>query len=796
VNSRRRRKAGIVAATVAVLIVASVVLTGLILVYRPLATTDGEFRLLGLDERAQVLRDSYGVPHVYAQTAHDVFYLQGYVTAQDRLFQMDLYRRAGAGRLAEVLGGPALDSDKQFRTFGLARVAARELSLLRDDTRQNLTAYAEGVNKFLEGHGDSLPLEFVILGYRPERWSTLDSLIVAKLQAYDAAKNLDQELLRAGLATRFGTGVLRTLLPDPSGRALSVDERAWAAVAPYLSAGASSPTGALALSSVLPDAGEGIGSNCWALSGSRTATGKPILAGDPHLAVRNPSIWYEIGLEGAGYKLVGFSFAGIPGIGIGHNDRIAWTFTYAYTDTQDLFVERQDPTDPRRYEYKGQFEAATFVREKIDVKGRADPVIVDVAITRHGPIVTAVLKGQTAPLALRWTALDPGRLLDFVFDLARAGSWQEFRAAASNFTGAAVSACYADVDGHIGYQLIGQLPARKGDGQMPVPGWTGEYDWTGVLPLDANPSLLDPSSGVIVNSNDRPTQDPHNAAYVGEWDPGFRATYIAQRLARIAKADLSAMRAIQTDYTSTPVARWREAILAATPKSDLQRRAQGLVRDWDGTLAAQSGGAAVTEAWLVHMLARTFQDQLGDSLYADYLGHGRAGFALHELLARPDDPWFSDAGDPSVRGRDGLAAVALEDATRELVARFGTDPAKWRWGDLHTVTFEHPLAIGPLALLLNIGPLPRAGDGFSVNNGAYDPAKPYRQTTNASERMIADLSDLDNSLSVTPEGESGQPGSKYWGDQTPLWNAGDYKPMRFSRDRLGRIDGILVFRPR
>ena len=793
--TRARRHAGTIAAALALLLVASLVLTGLILVYRPLPTIDGESRLLGLDQRAEILRDSYGVPHVYAQTAHDLFYLQGYATAQDRLFQMDLYRRAGAGRLAQVLGEPALDSDKQFRTFGLARIAARELTLLREDTRTNLTAYADGVNKFLEQHGDSLPLEFVILGYRPERWSALDSLVVAKLQAYDAANNLDQELLRAGLASRFGPAVLATLMPDPSGRSASVDERAWAMVAPFLAASPSTFPGAVALSAVLPGAGGGTGSNCWALAGSRSATGKPLLVGDPHLAVRNPSIWYEIGLEGAGYKLVGFSFAGIPGIVIGHNDRIAWSFTYAYTDTQDLFVERQDPTDPRRYEYRGQFEAATFVRESIDVKGRADPVTVDVAITRHGPIITPVLQGQTAPLALRWTALDPGRLVDFVFELARAGSWQEFRAAAADFSGAAVSACYADVDGHIGYQLIGQLPARKGDGQMPVPGWTGEYDWTGVLPLDANPSLLDPPAGAIVNANDRPTQDPRSAAYVGEWDPGFRATYIAQRLGDIAKADLAGMRAIQTDYASTPVTRWREAILSATPQTDLQRRAQALVREWDGALSPQSTAAAITETWLMRMLSRTFQGALGDKLYADYIAHGRAVFALYQLLARPNDPWFSTI-DPSVGGRAAVSTAALEDAVRELVNRFGSDVARWRWGDMHTITFEHPLAIAPLALLLNIGPFPRAGDGYSVNNGGYDPADPYRQTTNASERMIADLSDLDNSLSITPEGESGQPGSKYWGDQAALWNAGDYKPMRFSRDRLGRVDGMLVFRPR
>ncbi len=791
----RRRKAGTGVAAISLLVIASLVLTVLILIYRPLPTIDGEHRLLGLDQRAEVLRDSYGVPHIYAQNAHDLFYLQGYVTAQDRLFQMDLYRRAGAGRLAQVLGEPALDSDRQFRTLGLARVAAQEFRLLRDDTRANLSAYADGVNKFLEQNLDSLPLEFVILGYKAELWSVLDSLVVAKLQSYDAAKNINQELLRAGLASRFGTGVLATLMPDPSGHSASVDESAWAAVAPHLAAGASLP-GAVALSRVLPGAGAGIGSNCWALAGSRTATGRPILAGDPHLAVRNPSIWYEIGLEGAGYKLVGFSFAGIPGIVIGHNDRVAWSLTYAYADTQDLFVERQDATDPRRYEYKGHFEPATFMRERIDVKGRTDPVIVDVAITRHGPIITPILEGETSPLALRWTALDPGRLMDFVFALARAGSWQDFRAAAADFSGAAVSACYADVDGHIGYQLIGQLPARKGDGRMPVPGWTGEYDWSGVLPSDANPSVLDPPIGMIVNANDRPSQDPRSAGYVGEWDPGFRATYIAQRLGRLGKADLPAMRALQTDYASVPVARWREAILAAAPKNDLQRGAQSLVRDWDGTLSAESAGAAVTEVWLMRMLAQTFQEKLGEELYADYLDHGRAVFALHELLSHPGDAWFNDPGDPSIRGRDGAATVALADATRELAARFGTDTAKWRWGDLHTITFAHPLAIGPLALLLNIGPLPRAGDGFSVNNGAYDAATPYKQTTNASERMIADLSELDNSVSITPVGQSGQPGSKYWGDQTPLWHAGEYKPMRFSKDRLGKIDGQLVFRPR
>jgi len=276
-------------AAISFLLIVSLVVTGLILVYRPLATIDGDLRLLGIDQRVEILRDSYRVPHIYAKTVHDLFYMQGFVTAQDRLFQMDLYRRAGSGRLAEVLGEPALEADRQMRTFGLARVAAQELTLLREDTRAALEAYADGVNKSLEGHGESLPMEFVFLGYRPYPWTAVDSIVVAKLQAYDAATNYTQELLRASLANRFGAGVLATLMPDPSGRAQAIDERAWAAVAPLLSSGASRP-GALALGVLLPGSGEGVGSNCWALAGSRTASGKPILAGDPHLAVRNPSI--------------------------------------------------------------------------------------------------------------------------------------------------------------------------------------------------------------------------------------------------------------------------------------------------------------------------------------------------------------------------------------------------------------------------------------------------------------------------------------------------------------------------
>ncbi|HLQ05141.1 MAG TPA: penicillin acylase family protein, partial [Verrucomicrobiae bacterium] len=428
---RRHKKLLAVAVVGVLLIGTSAAFLGLVFL-RPLPTIDGDERLIGLHERADVLRDKFGVPHIFAADRHDLFFLQGYVTAQDRLWQMDLYRRAAGGRLAEVLGEPALDSDKLLRTIGLARAAALDLAIASPATLEVLQAYADGVNKFIEQHGDSLPVEFLILGYKPEPWSAVDSMSLAKLQLYDAAGNYTQELLRAGIAERLGLEVLPVLMPD-AGPSVAYDKGAWDAVAADFAG--TQPSSAVALGNILGGAGEGLGSNCWALSGARTKSGKPLLAGDPHLPVRNPSIWYEVGLSTADLSLIGFAIPGLPGVVIGHNDKIAWSFTYAYADTQDLFVEHQDPTDLHRYEFQGRFEAATFIREAIRVKGRADPVALDVAITRHGPILTPVLTGQKVQLALRWNALDATRTLDAVLGMNQARSFDEFKRAASDFVG-------------------------------------------------------------------------------------------------------------------------------------------------------------------------------------------------------------------------------------------------------------------------------------------------------------------------------------------------------------------------
>lgn len=776
------------------LLLPAVVIAGAIVVYRPHPVIDADLRLLGLQERGEIVRDRYGVPHIFARNAHDLFFMQGYVLAQDRLFQMDLYRRAAHGRLSEVLGEATLAADKLTRTLTLTRAAERDLALLGAEARAAADDFSAGVNKFLEQHGESLPLEFVLLGYRPERWSALDSLAIMKLQSYDQSVNYQSELVRLGIAQRLGPSAIPTLFPEPRGTAGL--EPAWERIAPYLGRPASAvPEGAAALATILGDAGPAAGSNCWAAAGSRTASGRPLFAGDPHLGVRNPSIWYEVALDGAGYRVAGFTIPGVPGVILGHSDRVAWSLTVAYIDQQDLYLERQDPADPRRFLYAGRSEAATVRREEIRVKGRAEPEPFDVVTTRHGPLLTPVLKGQVAPLALRWTALDGGRNLDGILALDRARDWASFRAAAALVEGPALTLCYADVDGHIGAALVGRVPLRAGadDGRLPLPGWTGEHEWREPLAPERNPSLLDPADGLVVISNQQWTT-VEGAGSHGEWDTGFRAARVRALLGGLGKATADDFRRMQTDVTSLPALRLREPLQAARAPTPLAQRAQELVRAWDGVLDAGSAAAAVYEVFVLKLIERTFKDKLGETLYADYLANGRALHAIHELVTRPADPWFAELGSDR-QGRDAIAALALGDAVRELERRQGGDPAAWRWGGLHRVTFAHPLGAAIPFGVLNLGPYERPGDDDTVNDAPYHLYAPYDLRSHASLRTIVDLGDIDRSLSILPTGQSGQPYAKHWGDQTPLWLRGDLKPMPLSRERI-QAEGTLVLRAR
>ncbi len=762
---------------------------GVYLIRRALPQTNGTLAFTGLQDAVEVLRDHWGVPHIFARNAHDLFLAQGYVHAQDRLWQMELNRRTASGRLAEFAGEPALATDRLFRTLGLRRAAEAEFAHLDPETKEALELYAAGVNEFVAQHGSALPLEFTLLRLTPDPWSPIDTLAFGKLMAWVLGGNWSSELMRAHLVARFGVEGMRFLMPPYSDSAPIIVPRE-----------ASYHTWNTAALFRLLDAGQGIsevGSNNWVVSGTRTTTGSPILANDPHLEAQMPSIWYEMHLVGGPYNVAGSTFPGTPGVVIGHNADIAWGVTNGGPDVQDLYMEQFDPADPTRYRYRDAWEPATLVREEIKVKGRAAPVVETVRITRHGPILNSVVDGLGAFLALRWTALEPGSLSTSIMRLNRAHTWSEFRAALRLWTVPAQNFVFADRQGNIGYQLPGRIPIRaKGIGLLPVPGWTGEYEWIGEIPFEQLPSVLNPRRGYIATANNRIVPDGYPYFISADWDPGFRARRIETMLADSPHASLGQMARIQLDLTSLPAQAFVRALsripLTNEPAAGLLAQLRAELESWDGVLRPNSRPAAIYEAVRLSLVPLVFKDVLGPELYTRYLGHVSSWqTVLLRLLETPTSPWWGPAG------RDAVVTRAFTEAYDLLNARLGPDRSGWTWGRLHTMQFVHPVGRMPaVAWIFNVSAPPTSGgDATTVNNGGFDLAT-FRQRTVASYRQLLDLADWDRSLSIHTTGQSGVPFSPHYHDFVLLWAAGRYHPMLFSRDRIeDALDGKLTLTP-
>ncbi len=759
--------------------------TGVYLVRRAFPQTSGTLVLPGLQAPVEVLRDAWGVPHIFAQSSHDLFLAQGYVHAQDRLWQMELNRRSASGRLSELVGEATLGTDRLFRTIGFRRAAEAEFARLDTETKEGLEAYAAGVNAFLAQHRGQLPIEFTLLRFAPEPWSPIDTVAFGKLMAWILGGHWSSALLRAHLVARFGVEGMRFLLPPyPTEAPVIVPSEAhyetWnvAAVLRLLDAARGLP---------------GIGSNNWVVSGTRTGTGAPILANDPHLEAQMPSIWYEMHLVAGPYNVAGSTFPGTPGVIIGHNAEIAWGVTNAGPDVQDLYMEQFDPADPTRYRYQGRWESATLVREEIKVRGQREPVIEHVRITRHGPILNNVVDGLGTFLAMQWTALEPGTVTTAIMRINRAQSWQGFRDALRFWTVPAQNFVYADRQGNIGYQLPGRIPIRaKGNGLLPVPGWTGEYEWVGEIPFDRLPSAFNPARGYIATANNRIIPDGYPYFISAEWDPGYRARRIEAMLARTSHATLEDMQKIQLDLTSLPGQAFVQALhglhLTTEPASGLLAELQS----WDGVLRPDSRPAAIYEAVRLSLAPLVFKAILGPDLYKRYLGHTAAWQAvLLRLLRTPGSPWWGPGG------RDPIVARAFDDAHALLTTRLGPDRSRWTWGQLHTMRFVHPVGrIPALAWVFNATAPFTGGDGYTVNNGGFD-VSTFEQRSVASYRQVLDLANWDNSLAIHTTGQSGLPFNPHYRDFVPVWATGGYHPMLFSRPRIVQaLDATLTLVPK
>ena len=810
---------------------------GIYTVRRSFPQVSGEIRLAGLEKPVDVYRDAYGIPHIYAATSHDLFFAQGYVHAQDRFWQMDAWRHIGAGRMAEMFGDGQLDTDRFLRTLGWARVAQKELETLDPTTKAYLQAYADGVNAYLADHqGSQLSLEYAVLGlinsdYRPEPWEPLNTLTWAKVMAWDLGGNLRNEIQRARLLKTLTLEQLAEIdpvYPDDHpyivpGFKLSnqVSPAADQASAYALPAIASTLAQAQAnldggYRGVLGQPDSGLGSNNWVIGGKLTSTGKPLLADDMHLGIQMPSIWYQVGLhcqpkgEACPVDVTGYSFAGAPGVVVGHNDRIAWGFTNVGPDVQDLFIEKINPQNPNQYEVNGQWQDMELVKETIQVAG-AEPVELTVRYTRHGPVISDTYSGLegfkdesgvTLPdefvVALAWTALEPSRTFQSLLLLNQAGNWDEFLEAAALFDVPSQNLIYADVDGNIGYHTPGRIPMRaKGDGSLPVPGWNDEYAWTGYIPFDELPNTYNPPQGYIATANNAVAGPEYAHLITTDFDLGFRAERIVEMIETApGPIDAAYIQTIHGDNKNLS-AEFMVPLLLDLPAGDArQERARQLLANWDYQSHMDSAPAALYEVFWRNLLAVTFHDDLPERYWPT--GNSRWFETVRQLADKPDSSWWDRSDTSEVENRDQMLALAFSQALDEIEKLQGSNPESWNWGDLHGAEFENQTlgqsGIAPIEALFNRGPYRSSGGSSLVNATGWNPLDPYHLVSVPSQRMIVDLSNLSASLALHTTGQSGHAYHPNYTSMIDPWRLIEYTPMLWGREQVEQnaTDALLL----
>lgn len=770
---------------------------GFYMLRRPVPKAKGRKKLRGLRGEVEVLRDRWGVPHIYAGNLHDLFFAVGYAQAQDRLWQMEFNRRLASGSLSEVAGEGALEADRLVRRIGFRRVAEADWPDAEATERAVMEAFSAGVNAYIEG--GRLPVEFSILRYRPEPWHPVDTLAFGRFMAWTLAGNWDTEILLSWTVERFGAKVAEELeTPYPAGKPLIVPPGAEAKGSePSLAddyEAASALLGALA--------GRGM-SNNWAVNGKKSATGKPLLANDPHLALQMPSIFWEFHVDSPELKCAGAGLPATPNVVIGHNDRVAWGVTAAIVDGDDLFVEKVNPDNPSQYEYEGQWVDGETVREEIKVRGRAEPVVEEVLVTRHGPVISTAIKGESRTLTMRSVTLERAHQIQGILMLMGARNWEEFRDALRLWPAPSQNFAYADVEGNIGYQLAGLVPIRaKGHGVLPVPGWTAEYEWTGWIPFDELPSVLNPPTNWVATANNKIVDDDYPYFLSAHWIDSPRQERITEMLEEKKKLSIDDFRRMQGDLLSIPARELAPRMLELEPEDEWGRRALTFVRAWDYVVAPDSVAACVFEVFYTHLVRRALEEKLGS--WSDfYTGRGIHplrpngsffGESYSWLLAKMRDKkkWFA--------GKSWKEAMeeSLASAVVELRGLLGDDVSRWQWGRLHRQTFRHPLGQArALSRLFNRGPVPVGGDGNTVWQAAYAPYHSYElKAWTASYRQIIDVGNFDRSLAVIPSGQSGHPGSRHYGDLISLWARVEYHPMLWERASVeGETRGRLVLEP-
>jgi penicillin G amidase len=799
-------------------------------VYRPLPRLDGSVVVAGLQKDVTVERDGWGVPHIRASSVEDMAEAQGYVTAQDRLWQMDLLRRVARGQLSEILGSATLSVDKEFRTLGFGRAAERDVSQMEPPQRAIMEAYARGINHFIEQHRNQLPLEFSLLKYQPQPWQPSDSLVIAGYMYQTLTDTWQDELDRAKISQRVGWERARDLFSpdaamdhfvvgdpnvvndgsqrshlDPDDEDDDDDDMGDDGV---LKASSQAPTdnsssdrspdltSALA-ASIRGDLAEtqreirhGLGSNNWVVSGGHTATGKPLLANDTHLELSIPPIWYEVHLTAPGWNVKGFTLPGAPLVIIGHNEKIAWGFTNNGADVQDLYIETFNPTTPDEYRASKKWQKAQIFDEVIHVKDQPDEHL-RIVTTRHGPIVR---READKAYALRWTATEPGGLANTYTMLGKAQNWDEFRTIMKRVWGPAQNTVYADVKGNIGYLTAARVPIRKkGHGEVPVPGDTDDYEWAGYIPFDQLPQALNPDSGLIVTANAKVVGPAYTPYLTDRWEEPYRTARIYDLLHDKHDLRPADMLKVQTDTYSYPHVFLADQLSAAAkvnpPKDPRTKNLIDTLKDWNGIADADSSEISFLVATRRAALTLILEPYLADqtSVY-----EWRTTTFLQKILTDRPSKWLP----PVYKTYDALLVAAADRAVEKLAEDSHSPRVQdWQWRRFNSLDMLHPLGRGgttlqerTLARLFSITDKPQSGTGYSVRAATkhHGPAM----------RFVANLGNWDESILLIPTGQSGQLGSSHYSDQFSYWFEGNpiYQPFTDAAEAKTRKH-TLTLRP-
>jgi penicillin amidase len=751
-----------------------------------LPANSGTMTLPGLTAEVTITRDAAGVPHITAANERDAAFALGFVHAQDRLFQMDMMRRLGAGRLSEVLGRATLGTDRMMRTLGLYRAAERQFDRLSEPLRRALEAYAAGVNAYL-AQRRALPPEYYLLATTPEPWRPADTLVWGKYMALQLSGNYRSELLHARLAAQLTPEQLAQLYP------------------PYPN-DAPVTLGALAqlfrtlpldrIYAALPDSvGPTFASNNWVVDGQHTESGKPLLANDPHLGFSTPGVWYLARIDTPDLHLAGATAPGTPFLVLGHNDRIGWGFTTTESDVEDVFIERLDPNDPNSYLTPDGALPFETRQEEIIVRGRR-VVPITIRTTRHGPVISDV-GGPVAPaghvLALQTTFLADGDLTpQALWDMNHASDWESFNAALKNFTAPEQNIVYADVDGTIGFTAPARIPIRgKGDGWMPAPGWTGEYDWTGFVPFDELPRGVNPKEGRFVSANNKIVPDSYPYFISRDWDIPNRAERITSLLDGDGSQTPAASARIQADTESLMVDQLLPLLLRVPASDERMTEAFALLRSWDGRMERDRAAPLIFTAWLRELNRALFEAKLG-AAFPDYWG--LRPLVVRDILTQHQQ-WCDKGPTPDPDSCNQKLTESLHRALDELSQAYGSDMTKWRWGVAHQASFPHPLFANiPVLQDLLKTRIPADGGSDTVNRGEMriaDPEEPFLDRHGAGLRMILDFADLDASRFMIVPGESGNALSPHYSDLLRPWR--DFAWLTLGREGGGET---LVLEPK